>query len=195
MTVSEQSTVDAVELPGAGTYRFGPEHSTLEFSGKHIFTTARGRFGSFEGTIEVGDGPQDSSVELSIDAGSLQSSSQMRDDHLRSPDFLNVEGFPRIAFRSKALRPTGGRAFELDGELTIKDITRPVTLTGEYLGSAVDPFGNTSIGFTAATSFDRADFEMTWNMALEAGGWLVGKTVTVEVQVEAQRQAASSQAA
>jgi len=181
-------TVNGVELPPAGTYVFDPAHTTVEFIGKHMFTKTRGRFTSASGTITIGERPEASSVDVDIEASSLQSNSDQRDQHLRSPDFLNVEAFPSISFRSTELRLGSGRDFELDGELTIKDISRPVTLRGEFLGWATDPFGHTSAGFTAQTSFEREDFEMTWNVALEAGGWLVGKTVTVEIEVEAHRQ-------
>jgi len=136
----------------------------------------------------IGEDPADSSVEVTIDAASLQSNSEQRDGHLLSPDFLNVEEYPSIAFRSTAFRHGQGRDFGLDGDLTIKDITKPVTLKGEFLGFAENPFGKVSTGFTASTRFERADWDMTWNMALEAGGFLVGKTVTVEVEVEAIRQ-------
>jgi polyisoprenoid-binding protein YceI len=195
MAVSEARTLGGVELPEAGAYTFDPAHTTVEFIGKHMFTKTRGRFTKAEGTIEIAERPEDSRVEVTIDAGSLQSNSEQRDGHLVSPDFLNVEAYPEIRFVSTGLRHVGGRSFELDGDLTVKDITRPLTMKGEFLGAAVDPFGNPSASFTATTSFDRADFDMTWNMALEAGGWLVGKTVTIEVEVEAKRQAASSEAA
>ena len=181
-------TVNGVELPLAGTYVFDPAHTTVEFIGKHMFTKTRGRFTRASGTITIGERPEASSVDVDIEASSLQSNSEQRDQHLRSPDFLNVEAFPSISFRSTELRLGSGRDFELDGELTIKDISRPVTLRGEFLGWATDPFGHTSAGFTAQTAFEREDFEMTWNVALEAGGWLVGKTVTVEIEVEAHRQ-------
>jgi len=179
---------EEVALPPAGTYVFDPSHTTVEFIGKHMFTKTRGRFTQAEGTITIAERPEDSRVEVSIDAASLQSNSEQRDGHLKSPDFLNVDEYPKVTFTSTALRRTGGSSFELDGDLTIKDITNPVTLKGEFLGSALDPFGKTSAGFTAVTQLEREDWEMSWNLALEAGGWLVGKTVTVEVEIEAHRQ-------
>ncbi len=185
MSVTAERVLNGVELPPAGTYGFDPAHTTVEFIGKHMFTKTRGRFTEVEGSIVIGEQPQDSSVEVTIDAASLQSNSEDRVAHLVSPDFLNVEAFPAITFRSTAFRPGTGPNFELDGDLTIKDITRPVTLKGEFLGHAENPFGKVSAGFTATTSFDRHDWDMTWNLALEAGGFLVGKTVTVEVEVEA----------
>jgi polyisoprenoid-binding protein YceI len=153
-----------------------------------MFTKTRGRFTEAEGTITIGERPEDAKVDVTIKASSLQSNSEQRDDHLKSPDFLNVDEYPEIRFVSTGFRPTGGSSFELDGDLTIKDITNPVTLKGEFLGFAPDPFGKVSAGFTASTQIEREDWEMTWNMALEAGGFLVGKTVTVEVEVEAHRR-------
>jgi polyisoprenoid-binding protein YceI len=188
MSTIETDTVQGVELPPAGTYAFDPAHTTVEFIGKHMFTKTRGRFTKAEGTIVIGDTPETSSVQVTIDAASIQSNSEQRDGHLVSPDFLNVEKYPTVTFASTGFRRTGDRTFELDGDLTIRDITNPVTLKGEYLGAGQDPFGKTSVGFSASTTFEREDFDMTWNMALEAGGWLVGKTVTVEVEVEAIKQ-------
>jgi polyisoprenoid-binding protein YceI len=189
MSTTEVRVLDGVEVPPAGTYPFDPGHTTVEFVGKHMFTKTRGRFTKAEGTIVIGERPEDSSVEVTIEAASLQSNLEQRDGHLKGPDFLNVDAFPTITFRSTAFRHSGGRSFELDGDLTIKDITNPVTLRGEFLGTGVDPFGNVSAGFSASTRIEREDWDMTWNMALEAGGWLVGKTVTVEVEVEAIREA------
>lgn len=188
MSITAERLVNGVEMPPAGTYVFDPAHTTVEFTGKHMFTKTRGRFTEAEGTIVIDDRPEDSSVKVTIKAASLQSNSEMRDGHLSGEDFLNVEEYPEITFVSTALRPGADRSFELDGDLTIKDIRRPLTLRGEFLGFAPDPFGKISAGFTASTSFEREDFDMTWNMALEAGGFLVGKTVTVEIEVEAHQQ-------
>jgi len=190
MSITAERLVNGVELPPAGIYTFDPAHTTVEFIGKHMFTKTRGRFTEAEGTITIAERPEESSVDVTIKAESLQSNSEMRDGHLVGPDFLHVEEYPEITFVSTGVRLGDGRSFELDGDLTIKDITRPVTLEGEFLGFATDPFGKLSTGFTARTSFEREDFDMTWNLALEAGGFLVGKTVTVEIEVEAHRQEA-----
>jgi polyisoprenoid-binding protein YceI len=180
--------LDGIELPPAGTYVFDQVHSAVDFLGTHMFTKTRGRFTAFSGTVVVGGTPEESSVEVTIEAASLRTSLKQRDDHLRSPDFLSVEVFPSIAFRSTAVRHTGGRSFELDGDLTIRDITNPVTLVGKYLGTGTDPSGRISAGFSASTRFEREDWDMTWNAAVETGGFLVGKTVTVEVEVAALRR-------
>jgi polyisoprenoid-binding protein YceI len=188
MSTTEARTIAGVELPPAGTYTFDPAHTTVEFIGKHMFTKTRGRFTQAEGTIVIGETPEASKVDVTIEAASLQSNSEQRDGHLVSGDFLNVEKYPTITFKSTGFRHTGGTSFELDGDLTIKDITNPVTLKGEYLGTGMNPFGKVSAGFTAWTEFEREDWDMTWNMALEAGGWLVGRTVRVEVEVEALKE-------
>ena len=188
MSVTTERVVNGIEVPPAGTYTFDPAHTTVEFIGTHMFTKTRGRFTEAEGTIVLGEDPADARVDVTITASSLQSNTAQRDEHLKSPDFLDVEAHPEILFRSTAFRPGSGRDFELDGELTIKDVTKPVTLRGAFTGFAVNPFGQTSVGFTASTRFPRAEWDMTWNMALEAGGFLVGKDVTVEVEVEAIRQ-------
>jgi len=188
MSTVEVRTLDGIELPPAGTYAFDPGHTTVEFIGKHMFTKTRGRFTAAEGTIVIGERPEDSSVEVTIEAASLQSNQEQRDGHLKSPDFLNVDEYPAITFKSSGFRHSGGRTFELDGDLTIKDITNPVTMKGEFLGTGIDPYGKVSAGFTASTQIEREDWDMTWNMALEAGGFLVGKTVTIEVEVEALKQ-------
>ncbi|HEY7477135.1 MAG TPA: YceI family protein [Actinomycetota bacterium] len=185
MSLVEQQI--GVALPPAGTYSFDQAHTTVDFIGKHIFTKVRGRFTRFDGSITIAEQPEDSRVEAVLEATSLETHTQQRDDHLRSPDFLDVERFPEIRFVSTGLRHTDGTGFELDGELTIKDITNPVTLRGEYLGTGTNPYGKVVASFSASTTLEREDWDMTWNMALEAGGFLVGKSVTIEVEVEALR--------
>jgi len=182
------TTLDGIELPPAGTYVFDQEHSAVDFLGTHMFTKTRGRFTAFSGTIVIAEPAEASEVEVAIEAASLKTSLKQRDDHLRSPDFLNVAAFPTVTFRSTTFRHAGARSFELDGDLTIKDITNPVMLTGEYLGAGTDPAGRVSVGFSASTRFEREDWDMTWNAAVETGGFLVGRTVTVEVEVAALRR-------
>ncbi|MGZ8566102.1 MAG: YceI family protein [Actinomycetota bacterium] len=190
MSVVEDRVLEGIALPPAGTYSFDQAHTTVDFIGKHIFTKVRGRFTRFDGQITIGERPEDSRVEATIDAASLETHTEQRDTHLRSGDFLNVEEYPEIRFVSTAFRHTGGSTFELDGDLSIKDITNPVTLEGEYLGTAENPFGKVAAGFSASTTIEREDWDMTWNMALEAGGLLVGKSVTIEIEVEALKDGA-----
>ena len=188
MSTTEKRAVDGIELPPAGTYVFDQAHTTVEFIGKHMFTKTRGRFTEASGAIVIGERPEEASVQATIAAASLQTNNEQRDGHLKSPDFLNVDEYPSITFQSTGFRFTGEGTFTLDGDLTIKDVTKPITLRGEFLGFAPDPFGKISAGFTASTRLEREDWGMTWNMALEAGGFLVGKTVTVEVEIEAHKQ-------
>jgi polyisoprenoid-binding protein YceI len=152
-----------------------------------MLSKVRGQFTEFTGTIEVGDSPQDSRVEVEVKTESITTHTEKRDQHLMSGDFLETEQHPVMTFTSTAVRPTGGPSFELDGDLTIKDITRPVTLSGEFLGWGPDMEAEPMFAASARTTIDREDWGMTWNMAVEAGGFLVGKKVDLEIEVEAHR--------
>jgi polyisoprenoid-binding protein YceI len=176
--------IEGLELPPAGTYVIDPAHSSVEFVVRHLLSKARGRFTDFSGEIVVGDGPEDSSASVDIVASSVNTNQEMRDNHLKSGDFLLTEEHPKITFRSKAVRPTGGNTFELDGDLTIRGITKPVTLESEFAGTGVTTQGTTVLGFSAATSVDREAFGITWNAALEAGGVALGKKVGIQIDVE-----------
>lgn len=177
--------IEGIELPPAGTWEIDPSHSTVGFVARHVLTKSRGRFGALAGTIHLGEGPEDSSVEVEIDAASIETGTPDRDTHLRSPDFLDVERFPKLVFRSTQVRPTGGNRFQLVGNLTIKDVTREAVLDAELIGWQPDPFGNTIASFSATGELDRGEFGMTWNVAIETGGLLVGKKVQLELEVEA----------
>jgi polyisoprenoid-binding protein YceI len=179
------SQIERVEGPPAGRYELDPAHTAVEFVARHMLSKVRGRFTDFSGWIEVAEDPAGSSAQVEIRAASIQTNQEMRDGHLRSPDFLDVETYPTLGFRSRELRPTGRAGFEIDGELTIKDVTRPVTLDAEYLGLETDPYGNRVIAFTARTTIDREDWGITWNQVLETGGLLVAKKVDIELEVEA----------
>jgi polyisoprenoid-binding protein YceI len=181
------ATAQAVKLPSAGKYELDPTHTSVEFVARHMLSKVRGRFTEFTGTIEVAERPEDSSVEVEIQAGSIQTNQEQRDTHLKSGDFLELETYPTLSFRSTAIRPTGDSTFEMDGELTIKNITRDVTLKGEYLGTGTDMQGGDVFGASAKTTIEREDWDMTWNVAVEAGGWLVGKKVDIEIEVEAHK--------
>jgi polyisoprenoid-binding protein YceI len=173
-------------LPPAGTWRFDRAHTSVEFVARHMLTKVRGRFGDFEGTVVVAERPEDSHVEVEIDAASIETRTQMRDDHLRSADFLEVETYPKLRFRSTEVRPTGARTFQLVGDLTIRDVTRPVVLEAELVGwgPGMDPSGPPKAHFSAWTEIDREDWGLTWNVAVETGGWLVGRRVRIEIETE-----------
>lgn len=171
------------------TYKFDPTHSSADFSARHMMiTTVRGSFRTVNGTLNFDrENPANSSVEAVIETGSMSSTGlDQRDNHLRSGDFLDVENFPQITFKSTRVEPHDDNTrAKVYGDLTIRDVTRPVTLDVELLGEEKSPFGDTRIGFTGTTRINREDFGLTWNMALESGGWLVGKDITITLDVEA----------
>jgi polyisoprenoid-binding protein YceI len=177
-----------IELPPAGVWTLDPSHTTVAFVARHMLTKVRGRFTRFDGAIRIEESLDDSAVEVEIEAASIQTNWEQRDNHLTGADFLDVERYPKLTFRSREVRPTGESTFQLVGDLTIKDITREVTLDAEFLGWGPGMRGGTLVSFTAKTEIDREDWDMTWNVAVETGGLLVGKKVQVELDVEAYLQ-------
>jgi polyisoprenoid-binding protein YceI len=180
-----QKTIDGITLPEPGKYELDKAHTAVEFVARHILTKVRGRFTDFSGWIDVAEDAEASSAHVEIKTASIQTNTEQRDEHLKSDDFLNVEKYPVMTFESTAVRHTGGAGFELDGDLTIRDTTRPVTLVGEYLGTEKDPYGKTVLSASARTTLEREDWNVSWNMVLETGGFLVSKTVDLEIEVEA----------
>jgi polyisoprenoid-binding protein YceI len=176
-----------VSIPPVGRYELDPVHTVVGFVARHMLSKVRGQFTEFTGTIEVGDSPEDSRLDVEVKTDSITTHHEKRDQHLMSGDFLEIEKYPVLKFTSTAMRPTGGMSFELDGDLTIKDITRPVTLSGEFLGWGPNMEGEPMLAASAKTTIDREDWGMTWNMAVEAGGFLVSKKVDLEIEVEAHR--------
>ena len=177
--------VEGIQAPHAGRYELDLAHTAVEFVARHILTKVRGRFTDFSGWVEVADDPEASSLEVEVKTASIQTNTDQRDEHLKSDDFLNVETWPVMTFRSTAVRHTGGVGFEIDGELTIRDVTRPITLSGEYLGTETNPYGKTVLAATARATLEREDWNVSWNMVLETGGFLVSKKVDLEIEVEA----------
>ena len=174
-----------IQAPPAGRYELDRAHTAVEFVARHILTKVRGRFTEFSGWIDVAEHPESSSLEVEVETASIQTNTEQRDEHLKSDDFLNVEKWPLMTFRSTAVRHTEGAGFEIDGDLTIRDVTRPITLTGEYLGTQTNPMGKTVLAATARTTLEREDWNVNWNMVLETGGLLVSKKVDLEIEVEA----------
>jgi len=175
--------------PEPGTYAIDTSHSHVGFMARHLMVSkVRGRFTSFSGTITVADPPEQSSVDVTIDAASIDTHDPKRDEHLRSPDFLDVEKYPNITFKSTRVEMTGDESLAVTGHLTIKDQTHPVTLDASYDGVATDPWGGTRLGFEAKTEIDRETWGLTWNVPLDGGGVLVGKKVQLELGVEAVKQ-------
>ena len=186
VTTTATRTVDGVELPAVGTWEIDGSHSAASFSVKHLMVSkVRGRFGSVQGAITIAEEPTASSVEVTIDAASIDTNDAGRDEHLRSPDFFDVEQFPVLTYRSTSVRHVKGSRWEVDGDLTIRAVTRPVTLALELVGVEQDPWGGSRVGFEATTEIDREDFGLTWNAALESGGVVVGKKVRIDLDVEA----------
>jgi polyisoprenoid-binding protein YceI len=179
-------TVAGVEVPAPGTFQIDPSHSEVGFTVRHLgLSKVRGRFGSFSGTVVVGEDPTASSVEADIELASVDTRDEGRDTHLRSPDFFDVEANPTMTFRSTSVAADGG-TWKVQGELSIKGVTEPVVLDVTFEGAiSADPWGNPRIAFVAETEIDREAFGLTWNQALEAGGVLVGRKVKVQLEIQA----------
>ena len=176
--------VDGATLPAAGTYNLDGSHSHVGFTVKHLMVAkVRGSFNTATATITIADEPTASAVEVSIDASSIDTRDEGRDGHLRSGDFLDVEQFPALTFTSTSVSPKGDR-WEVTGDLTIKNVTKSTVLTVEFEGGSVDPWGNARIGFSATGEINREEFGLTWNQALETGGFVVGKNIKLEIEAE-----------
>jgi polyisoprenoid-binding protein YceI len=177
--------VDGREVPPTGRWNIDPAHSSIGLVARHMMISkVRGRFREFSGFADIADIPERSLVEVTIQAASIDTDDEERDRHLRSPDFLDVDRFPTITYLSTAVRPTAGDRWEMSGDLTVRGVTKPVTMDVEFEGAAVDPWQNLRAGFLATTEINRDEFDMTWNQALETGGFLVGKGIKVEADVE-----------
>jgi polyisoprenoid-binding protein YceI len=182
--------IDGVEYPPEGTYVLDTAHTRLGFAVRHMAVSkVRGGLNTFEGTLVIGEDPLDSTVEVAIDATSVDTRDEARDNHLRSNDFFDVENHPKWTFVSTGIRPTGDDQWEVDGDLTIRGVTRPVTLHTVFEGVVRDPYGNLRLGFTATTSIDRNEFGVAFNAVMEAGGVVVAKKVDIEIEAEAVLQA------
>ncbi|TDD16216.1 polyisoprenoid-binding protein [Kribbella turkmenica] len=173
-----------------GDYIIDPAHSRFGFVARHAMVTKiRGAFNVFEGNVRLdGGNSANSTVELTIKSASIDTRNADRDGHLRSNDFLAMDEHPDITFRSTAVTWIDQDSFEVTGDLTIKGVTRSVTIPLSFEGQATDPFGNSRIGFEGSTTINRTDFGVTWNAALEAGGVLVGDKVVLEFEISAIKQ-------
>jgi polyisoprenoid-binding protein YceI len=179
-----QREINGIALPPAGTYRFDPSHTSIGFVARHMLSRVRGRFTAFDGQVKIGEAIEDSEVSVEIQASSVATDSEQRDTHLRTSDFFEVERYPTITFTSTAIRPGQGDSFELDGDLVIKGIANPVTLQARFLGFGPGLHGGTLAAFTARATVEREDWDLTWNVAVETGGMLVGKTVELMIEAE-----------
>jgi polyisoprenoid-binding protein YceI len=185
--ITNQTTGTTTTQP---TWALDPTHSAVGFSAKHMMiTTVKGRFDKFDVKLDLDENdPTNSSVEAIIDAASLETWESRRNNHLLSADFLEVEKYPTITFKSKRVERAGEDHYRVIGDLTIRDVTREVELDTAMEGRAVSPWGKEVIAFEANTSINRKDFGLKWNVALETGGMLVGDTVKIDIQIEAIRQ-------
>lgn len=176
-----------VELAPTGTYTLDPTHTRIGFVARHAMVTkVRGSFNEFAGTGHFdGDDPTNSTLEITIQAKSIDTRNADRDAHLRSNDFFAMDEHPEITFRSTDIEAKSDTEFAVTGDLTIKGVTKPVTVEVEYTGTAVDPYGNRRIGFEGGTTINRKDWGVNWNVALEAGGILVSEKVNLEFEIAA----------
>ena len=184
---SMTATVDTAPVAGTKTtWKLDPSHTTVEFSAKHLMiTTVKGRITDVAGTISIDEKkPENSSVEVTLKSSSLDTRTDQRDQHLRSADFLDVEKYPEIRFRSTRIQGDK-QSFKLTGDLTIRDVTRPITIDVEFEGRTKDPWGGERVGFSANGKIDRRDFGLTWNQALEAGGVVVGNDIKISLEAQA----------
>jgi polyisoprenoid-binding protein YceI len=187
MTTTEQAS-------GTTTWTIDPTHTLVEFSAKHMMiTTVKGRFAGVTGTIHVDEAnPDRSAVEVELDAASIDTRTEQRDQHLRSPDFLDVESHPAVSFRSTRIEGAyraPGDTFRVYGDLTIRGTTKEIALEATFEGTGKDPWGGERASFSARGRIDRRDFGLTWNAALETGGVLVSNEIRLEIEAQAVKAA------
>ncbi|MDQ6633905.1 MAG: YceI family protein [Gemmatimonadota bacterium] len=187
-------TTTAPTQTATSTWNIDASHSTIEFAAKHMMiTTVKGRLADAKGTITIDEAnPDRSSAVVEFDAASLDTRSEQRDQHLRSADFLDVEKYPTISFKSRRVegaRNEPGTSFKVIGDLTVHGVTKEVTLDAVYEGAGKDPWGGSRVSFSAATKIDRREFGLVWNAALETGGLLVSNDIKVQIEVQAIRAA------
>lgn len=172
------------EMPAVGTWRIDPSHADVSFVGRHFrLTKVRGRFLSVAGELHVAERPEDSSVTVTVDMSSVNSGFDFRDDNLRSAQFFDVENHPHAELESTTIDWDGSQG-ELTGELTIKGVTREITLEVRYLGHALDPWGSHRIGFEASARINREDWGITVDGGLDTGGLMVSREIDIEIHVE-----------
>ena len=191
-TITPASTraVNGLTLPSTGTFVLDKSHTEVGFIARHLMVSkVRGRFTDFEGTIVVADDPSESSVEVTIQAASINTNDENRDKHVRTNDFLSTDEFPALTFRSTKVELSSGGDWKVNGDLTVRGVTRPIVLDVQFEGVIQDPWGNQRLGFTASGEIDRNDFGVSFNAVLETGGFVVSPKVKLEIEAEAVRQA------
>lgn len=178
------TTLDATKT--AQAYTIDKTHSEVTFQVRHLLTKVRGRFAAFAGTVQFDqEHPGRSSASVTIDASSIDTGTPDRDTHLRSDDFFAAATYPTLTFASSRVVKTGDETYDVSGTLTIRGVAKEVTLPVTFLGTATDPWGNARAGFEASITINRRDFGLTWNAALETGGFLVGDEVRINLSIQA----------
>ena len=168
------------------TYAIDKSHSEVTFQVRHLITKVRGRFSDFSGTIEFdAANPANSRVNFAIQAASIDTNEPNRDGHLKGDDFFAADKFPTLSFASVRITPKGGDDYDVEGDLTIRDVTRRIVLPVTHLGTAKDPWGNEKLAFETETTINRKEYGLNWNAALETGGFLVGDDVKISLQIQA----------
>lgn len=173
------------------SWKIDPAHSSVRFTARHMMVTnVHGEFKEFDGTVAFDDqNPANTTVDIVMQAASIDTHEPQRDGHLRSADFFNVETYPTLTFKSTSVKVVDDQNAKLTGDLTIRGVTKPVTLDVEYYGQGVSPYGKTVAGFTARARVNRKDWDLTWNVALETGGFLVGDDVAITIEIELIKEA------
>jgi polyisoprenoid-binding protein YceI len=174
MAITEERVVNGISVPPAGKWEFDKAHTSFSFVARHMLSKVRGHFSDYE----------DSKIVVELATASVTTGNDIRDGHLNSGDFFLTEQYPIVRFESTGVRVGEGNRFEIDGNLTIKDITNPVTFKAEFLGWGPGLHDTTMAAFSAKTTVERADWDLTWNVPVETGGFLVGKNVDLEIDAE-----------
>ncbi len=179
-------TLAANDLQATETYTIDAVHSGVSFKIRHLVSKTQGRFDDFGGTVTIDrEDMTKSSVEFAIKAGSIDTDNDDRDNHLKSPDFLEVEKYPEITFKSTKIVKHEGETYQVTGNFTMHGVTKSITIPVEVLGFGPNPFGGQSAGFETKFEVNRKDYEITWNKALDAGGYILGEDVEVTITIEA----------
>jgi polyisoprenoid-binding protein YceI len=186
VTIPGVRVINGRPVPEAGTWDIDPSHQSFEFVARHLMAKVRGKISGVSGDVIVAEVPEESILEIELDTTTVDTGDSTRDAHLRSNDFFGSGDHPTITFASTGIRPGDGETnWKVDGDLTIRGVTRPVTVELQFLGGAIDPWGNQRIGFSGVVpEANREAWGLTWNAALETGGFLLSKSVRLEIEAE-----------
>lgn len=185
-TVTLNRSTAGVPLPAPGKWSIDPVHSAVTLTARHLgIASISGTIGDFSGTIQITEPVEQSTVHAVLKADSLSTGNKMRDDHLRSADFMDVSQFPEIIYEGTSVTPAGGERWTVEGQLTLHGESKPVQLDLSYLGTGPDPWGGTRAAFRATTELKREDFRVTWNDVLPSGAVMIGSVVQIALDIEA----------